>query len=187
MIALMVGALVLLGAAGAIVFFVTSSDDEGSSNLGGVSEIDTTRPDDPRHTGNAKTPVTDVQPSNPFVPKPRPRPNPNPNPNPTNPTNPNAKELRADEIEEMAGKNSGTTQTCWRRSQRGAEAILLSDLKKLGVTLVVDKAGTVTSVTLSDHSTTSLGRCLITSIRGWKFRESTAGITARITLVFQGV
>jgi predicted Zn finger-like uncharacterized protein len=186
MIALIVGAILLLGAAGAIVFVVTSSDDEHSAGLGGVSEIDTTRPDDIRRTGKSNEPAIDVkEPQNPFIPK-RPR---NPNPPPINPppVNPNAKDLRPDEVEDMAAKSSASTQTCWRRSQRGAEAILLSDLKKLGVTLTVDKGGTVTNVTLSDHATTSLGKCLITNIKGWRFRESTAGITARITLVFQGV
>jgi len=188
MIALLVGALVLLGGAGAaVIYIVTSNDDEGSGGLV-TYDINTMRPDDPRRSGTAGVaPIDDKQPQNPFVPRTRPRTNPNPNPNPIPPPNPNAKDLRPDEVEEMAGKYSGSTQTCWRRSQRGAEAILLSDLKKLGVTLTVDKSGVVTSVTLSDHSTTSLGKCLVSSIRSWKFRESTAGITARITLVFQGV
>jgi len=187
MIALLVGALVLLGAAGAaVIYIVTSNDDEGSGGLV-TYDINTMRPDDPRRSGKpGVAPVDDKGPQNPFVPRPK-RPNPNTNPNPqVPPPNPNAKDLRPDEIEEMAGKYSGSTQMCYRRSQRGAEAILLGDLKRLGVTLTVDKSGAVTNVTLSDHSTTSLGKCLIASIRGWKFRESTAGITARITLVFQG-
>jgi hypothetical protein len=188
MIALLVGALVLLGgAAAAVIYIVTSREEGGGGGLVGY-DVDTTRPDDPRRTGSAGVSPTDTaQPQNPFVPKPKPRPtNPNPNTNPI-PTNPNAKDLRPDEIEDMAAKSSGATQTCWRRSQRGAEAILLADLKKIGVTLVVDRSGVVTNVSLSDHATTSLGKCLSSTIRGWKFRESTAGITARITLVFQGV
>jgi predicted Zn finger-like uncharacterized protein len=186
MIALLVGALVLLGgAAAAVIYIVTSSDDSSGGGLVGY-DVDTTRPDDPRRQGGTGTaPIDDKQPTNPFVPRPRPRPT---QPQiPVQPTNPNAKDLRPDEVEDMAGKYSGSTQTCWRRSQRGSEAIILSDLKKLGVTLVVNKDGTVTSVTLSDHATTSLGKCLMSSIKSWKFRESTAGITARITLVFQGV
>lgn len=187
MIALLVGALVLLGAAGAaVIYIVTADDDTGSTTLS-TYDINTMRPDDPRRrTGSAGVQPEDPdsgKPQNPFVPRPRPRPNPTPTP----PPNPNAKDLRPDEIEEMAGKNSASTQMCWRRSQRGAEAIILGDLKKLGVTLTVDKNGAVTTVTLSDHATTSLGKCLIASIKGWKFRESTSGITARITLVFQGV
>jgi hypothetical protein len=189
MIALLVGALVLLGGAAAAVIYIVTSNEEGSG--GGLIgyDVDTTRPDDPRRLGSAGVAATDTtQPQNPFVPKPKPRPNPNTNPN-TNPipTNPNAKDLRPDEVEDMAARSSGATQTCWRRSQRGAEAILLSDLKKIGVTLTVDRSGVVTNVSLSDHATTSLGKCLSSTIRGWKFRESTAGITARITLVFQGV
>ncbi|MBA3501489.1 MAG: hypothetical protein H0T65_14080, partial [Deltaproteobacteria bacterium] len=186
MIALLVGALVLLGgAAAAVIYIVTSSDDSSGGGLVGY-DVDTTRPDDPRRQGGpGVAPIDDKQPTNPFVPRPRPRPA---QPQiPVQPTNPNAKDLRPDEVEQMAGKYAGSTQTCWRRSQRGSEAIILADLKKLGVTLVVDKGGTVTSVTLSDHATTSLGKCLMSSIKSWKFRESTAGITARITLVFQGV
>jgi predicted Zn finger-like uncharacterized protein len=187
MIALITGAILLLGAALAVVLMITS--DDGPTFGGGLSEYDinTMRPDDPRRLKLPSQPQTaDKEPQNPFVPR-RPRPQTQQPQQPQPPTNPDAKALRPDEIEEMAGRYSGTTQTCYRRSQRGAEAILLGDLKKLGVTLTVDPNGTVTNVTLSDHSQTSLGRCLIASIKGWKFRESSNGITARITLVFQGV
>ena len=188
MIALIVGAIGLLGAALAVVLVLTS--DDGATFGGGLSEYDinTMRPDDPRRL-NMKQPAADKQPNatgdNPFVPR-RPV-----RPRETTPVTPpqssDARALRPDEIEEMAGRYSGSTQTCYRRSQRGAEAIILGDLKRLGVTLTVDPKGTVTNVTLSDHEKTSLGRCLISSIRSWKFRESSNGITARITLVFQGV
>ncbi|HLL24294.1 MAG TPA: GYF domain-containing protein [Kofleriaceae bacterium] len=192
MIALLVGALVLLGAAGAaVIYMVAPNDDHASGGLVGYN-IDTTRPDDPRLAGKPGAQPTPTTPQNPFVPRPtKPRPNPT-NPGvgagtPQLPTNPTLRDLGPEEVEEMAGKNSGATQTCWRRSQRGAEAIVLSDLKKLGVTLTVDKSGAVTNVALSDHAQTSLGKCISGEIRGWRFRESTAGITARITLVFQGV
>ncbi len=184
MIALLLGALVLLGIAGGVVLMVTSSDDGFTGGLGGGVDYDTTRPDDPIRRGSDKIATPPTPPQNPFVPKrPIPRPT-NPIVNPTN-TNPDAKALRPDEIEEMAAKYSGTTQRCYVRSQRGAEAILLNDVKKLGVTLTVDKDGTVTNVQLSDHATSSLGKCLISSIRSWKFRASSSGITAKITMVFQ--
>ncbi|MBA3393012.1 MAG: zinc-ribbon domain-containing protein [Deltaproteobacteria bacterium] len=184
MIALVVGALVLLGIAGGVVLMVTSSDDSLTGGLGGGVDYDTTRPDDPIRRGSDNVAMTPTPPQNPFVPKrPTPRPS-NPIVNPTN-TNPDAKALRPDEIEEMAAKYSGTTQRCYVRSQRGAESILLADVKKLGVTLTVDKDGTVTNVQLSDHATSSLGKCLISSIRSWKFRSSSSGITAKITMVFQ--
>lgn len=182
MIALMVGALLLLGVTGGVVLYVMSSDDGPSGGLGRVGEIDTTRPDDPiRRAGSAGAAV---QPQNPFVPK-RPttyRPQPT---QPVLPENPDAKALGADEIEQMAAKYSGTTQRCYIRSQRGADAILIGDVKKIGVTLTVDKGGTVTNVALSEHANNTLGKCLISSIKGWKFRESSAGITAKITMVFQ--
>jgi len=186
MIALVAGAVLLLGVAGAIVFFVMSDDDGVSGGLGGNVDYDITRPDDPRRHTAGGSAVADKTPQNPFVPKRNPtvRPPTNTTPDPL-PTNPDAKALRPDEIEDMAAKNSGTTQRCYIRSQRGADAIILGDVRKLGVTLTVDPTGTVTDVKLSDHATTSLGKCLSSSIRGWKFRPSPHGITAKITMVFQ--
>ncbi|MDQ3370065.1 MAG: zinc-ribbon domain-containing protein [Myxococcota bacterium] len=185
MIALMLGAVLLLGVAGAVLLLVSSDDDSISGGLGQVGDVDTTRPDDPIRRPGTNGVVADTS-QNPFVPKkPIYRPPVNTNPIHVPTTNPDAKALRPDEIEEMAGKYSGTTQRCYIRSQRGADAILIGDVKKIGVTLTVNKDGAVTNVALSDHASNSLGKCLITSIKGWKFRASTAGITARITMVFQ--
>jgi hypothetical protein len=76
----------------------------------------------------------------------------------------------------MAGKYSSTTQRCYMRSQRGVDAILIGDVKKIAVTLTVAGDGSVSDVQLSDnHATNTLGKCLITSIRGWRFRASPGG------------
>jgi predicted Zn finger-like uncharacterized protein len=175
MIALVVGATLLLGAAIAVVFVVTSDNDSGLSGLGRVDEFDTSRPDDPRRRGSAGDP-TPEQPANPFVPQRRitkqaPKQElPVPQPLPT------GNSLKAEEIEEMAGKYSSTTQRCYMRSQRGVDAILIGDVKKIAITLTISGDGSVSDVQLSDnHAANSLGKCIIGSIRGWRFRASPGG------------
>ncbi|HEX7701514.1 MAG TPA: GYF domain-containing protein [Kofleriaceae bacterium] len=91
--------------------------------------------------------------------------------------------LKSDEIEDMARKQSAGTQRCYMRAQRGAEGIEIADLKKLSVTLTVDKTGVVTDVGLNEHGTDTLGQCLIGQIKRWKFRESPGGLY-RIILAF---
>jgi predicted Zn finger-like uncharacterized protein len=91
--------------------------------------------------------------------------------------------LKPEEIEDMAQKQSAGTQRCYMRAQRGAEGVMLGDLKKITVTLAVDKSGSVTDVSLSDHGTDTLGSCLSGQIKRWKFRES-AGGQFRIVLAF---
>ena len=83
----------------------------------------------------------------------------------------------------MAQKNSTATQRCYMRAQRGEMGLELGDLKKIAVTLVVDKSGAVNDVQLSDHGADSLGACLSGQIKRWKFRES-AGGQFRIVLAF---
>jgi hypothetical protein len=61
------------------------------------------------------------------------------------------------------------------RSQRGADAILVGDVKKIAVTLQIEKDGSVTDVQLSDHAADTLGKCLSAAIKGWKFRASGGG------------
>ena len=91
--------------------------------------------------------------------------------------------IKSDEIEDMARKQSAGTQRCYMRAQRGAEGIEIADLKKLSVTMTIDKTGTVTDVTLSDHQAGTLGQCLVGQIKRWKFRESPGGLF-RIVLAF---
>ena len=99
------------------------------------------------------------------------------------PSDPNLKRLGADEIEEMAAKQGEGTKFCYIRAQKGALGLEMLDLKKISVTLTVDKTGTVTDVQLSDHAKDTFGACLIARIKGWKFRESGGG-TFRISLAF---
>jgi hypothetical protein len=83
--------------------------------------------------------------------------------------------LKPEEVEDMATKNSSATNRCYMRAQRGEMGLEVGDLKKISVTLSVDKAGAVTDVQLSDHAGDSLGNCLANQIKRWKFRESSGG------------
>jgi len=79
------------------------------------------------------------------------------------------------------GSVAGVGKTCamldegWRRSQRGADAILVGDVKKIAVTLTIDREGNVSDLQLSDHAADTLGKCLTGAIRTWKFRPSAGG------------
>jgi hypothetical protein len=193
------GMIVLLGVAGVLlagvviaVIVLVGGGDTTDTGLRGGGTIDTTRPDDILHKPiPGETPST-FDPKNPYAP---PRP---PIYHPRNPgsgsttahdpfpdPNPDGKSLRAEEVEAAAAKNSFGTQRCYMRSQKGADAIIVGDVKKIAVTLTVDKAGAVTNVSLSEHGNDALGKCLTSQIRSWKFRDSPAGITAKITMVFQ--
>ncbi len=170
-------ALVLvLGVTTAVVLFVVGSDDLTGSKLGRVRDIDTSRPEDPITHRPLAPGVTPTPPANPFIPRPvQP-------PRPTNPVVPRDPEpvasgpsLRSEEIEEMARKHQDMTQRCYMRSQRGADAILVGDVKKIAVTLTIDRDGNVSNVGLSEHANNNLGKCLIGSMRSWKFRASAGG------------
>jgi hypothetical protein len=113
-----------------------------------------------------------------------------PNPTPAvgsnhHPELPPGNSLRSDEIEDVARKHHDMTQRCYMRSQRGADAILIGDVKKIAVTLLIDQDGIVREAQLSDHAADNLGKCLSGSIRGWKFRPSSGG-TFRFSLNFVG-
>lgn len=75
------------------------------------------------------------------------------------------------------------TQRCYMRSQRGADAILVGEVKKIAVTLTIDREGNVSELQLSDHAGDNLGKCLSGAIKAWKFRQS-AGGTYRFSLNF---
>jgi hypothetical protein len=191
LIALIAGALVLVGVAVAVVFFVLTGEDDSGSRLGEVEEIDTTRPDEVRTSGSGSGgsgSVATAEPSpNPFVPRPPKRPggggtSVTPPVIPSTPSD--VGKLEAREIEEMAGKNSTVTQRCYMRAQRGADGILIGDVKKIAVTLTINGDGQVTGALLSDnHAQNSLGKCLIGAIKTWKFRSSSGG-TFRFVLHF---
>ncbi len=193
MIILISVAAVLMAAGMLAVVLFVGRDDGTSSYLGRGETIDTTRPDDPtRAPGVPPGPGSAVLDVNPFTPKPT---------RPRNPATGSATttlqpplippetlgaggSLASDEIEAMAAKYSSSTQRCYMRSQKGADAILIGDVKKIAVTLTVGADGAVSDVQLSDnHATNNLGKCLISSIKSWKFRASPGG-TFRISLQF---
>jgi len=183
LIALLVvaGALVL-GVVGAVLLLVTRDDDTPSTRLGTVQDIDTSRPDDPiarRPAGSAS--ITTPTPPAPVPARPHPRPAPGTGQIAAAPSGGNG--LGGDEIEDVARKHQDMTQRCYMRSQRGADSILVGDVKKIAVTLTVDRDGNVSELQLSDHAADNLGKCLSGAIRTWKFRPS-AGGTFRFSLNF---
>ncbi len=180
-----IAAVLLIGVAVLLVVIVQKNGDYTFGGLGGKRQIDTSRPDElVFHTGPIdKGPAVVPRPNSghntitrPYLPKLG-------SGDDTGGGEAKGDKLKGEEIEAMANKNATGTQRCYMRAQRGAEGIEIADLKKLSVTLNIDKTGAVNDVTLSDHGTDSLGTCLIGQIKRWKFRESPGGLV-RITLAF---
>ena len=181
-----VAGMLLLGVIGAVVLMVTSSSDDTPMGLGHSASFNTERPEDIGHprtpgdtTGSAAGPSTVKKIVTSHWPTIRPQ-------NPaqeTEPSDPTLKKLGAEESEDMAAMQGEGTKFCYIRAQTGALGLEMLDLKKISVTLTVDKTGTVTDVQLSDHSKDTFGSCLIARIKGWKFRASPGG-TFRIALAF---
>jgi hypothetical protein len=180
-----VAAVMVLGVVGAVILFVTTHDDPTTGHLGRVRDIDTSRPEDP--ITHRPLPLGGTAPAPPSTsPTPRIHPRittPNPVGSGREPELPPDNALRSDEIEDIARKHQEMTQRCYMRAQRGVDSILVGEVKKIAVTLAIDKTGSVSDVQLSEHAADTLGKCLIGSIKAWKFRPS-AGGTFRITLVF---
>jgi hypothetical protein len=181
-----VAGVLLLGVIGAVVFMVTSSSDDTPMGLGHSTQFNSDRPEDYGHprtpgdtTGSAAGSSTSVKKIvTSHWPTIRPQ-----GPTQEEPTDPNLKKLDSDEITDMAAKQGEGTKFCYIRAQKGALGLEMLDLKKISVTLTVDKTGTVTDVQLSEHSKDTFGSCLIARIKGWKFRASPGG-TFRIALAF---
>lgn len=183
-----VAGILLIGVTGAVFLLVTRTDVISGGSLGQVRDIDTSRPD-LRISPRAAQPST-PEPASPAKPGPaaqisRPPPR-------VAPSAPRAQEttglgspLGADEVEDVARKNQDMTQRCYMRSQRGADSILIGDVKKIGVTLVIDNQGNVSDLKLSEHATDNLGKCLTVSMKNWKFRQSPGG-TFKFSLNFVG-
>ena len=180
---LAVAAVVVLAVVGAVIVFVTNEADTTDGDLGAVRDIDTSRPDDPV----AHHPAIGSASPAPVPPPPPPRAVPHTRTGVAAGSQlaeaPAGNALASDEIEEVARKHQEATQRCYMRSQRGADAILVGEVKKISVTLTVDRDGNVSNLELSDHAADVLGRCLSGAIRGWKFRQS-AGGTFRFSLAF---
>jgi predicted Zn finger-like uncharacterized protein len=179
-----VAALLLAGVTVAVVFMLnqdTTVDD--SATLGPTTRgIDTSRPDEVVRAHMVPTPDNPTNPTRPIRHTQQIQPHTGPTPGTETPEIPGV-HLKPEEIEDMAQKNSTATQRCYMRAQRGEMGLEIGDLKKITVTLVVDKTGAVNDVQLSDHGTDSLGACLSGQIKRWKFRES-AGGQFRIVLAF---
>jgi len=182
-----VATLLVAGVIAAVLMLV-GGEDSGITTLGRSDTIDTTRPDDPLHPrttpedpkGSAANPF--FPPKNPVRPK-NPNNGNNTTQNPIDPDPPGGQRISGDDVETMARSQSSTTQRCYMRAQRGADAILIGDVKKINVTLEIAPDGSVKTVGLSSNSENTLGKCLISAIRGWKFRTSPGG-TYRFALVF---
>jgi predicted Zn finger-like uncharacterized protein len=180
-----VATLLLAGGVAAVLMLV-GGDDSGITTLGRSDTIDTTRPDDPNRPRTATDDPKTGSAANPFFPQPKPNVKPkytNTIPNPLEPDPPGGQRISGDDVESMARSQSSTTQRCYMRAQRGADAILIGDVKKINVTIEIAPDGTVKTVGLSAHADNTLGKCLSSAIRGWKFRASPGG-TYRFALVF---
>ena len=178
--------LFLLGGVGAMVYAVSQNGDDESTAISQGREVDLTRPDDPLHHRDPKPDIKDPTPHvNPNQHRPYVPPVGSGKVPVSDPDTGDTNALKAEEIEAMARTQSEATNRCYMRSQRGADAILIGDVKKINVTITVDKEGAVSGVDLSDHATDSLGKCLQSRIKGWRFHPSGKGLTTRLTLVFQ--
>ncbi|MEP6862642.1 MAG: GYF domain-containing protein [Deltaproteobacteria bacterium] len=176
-----VAAVLLIGVAVLLVVMVQSRTDDTGGGLGPSRTIDTSRPEElvlrqlPKEgsAGPLATHTPQIHHQTPI-----------PHGGSAEDTGEGKGEkIKSDEIEDMARKQSAGTQRCYMRAQRGAEGIEIADLKKLSVTMTIDKTGTVTDVTLNEHQADTLGQCLVGQIKRWKFRESPGGLY-RIVLAF---
>jgi predicted Zn finger-like uncharacterized protein len=182
--------MLLAGVTGAVILLVMSnSDDDLPGGLGRASQIDTSRPED---QPGRRTPTDPLGTGSGTVPTKVPiRHWPVANPNiktgsATEPevTDPAMKKIDATEVEDYASKQNGGTQRCFMRAQKGVDGILIGDVRKLFVTLTIDKDGGVSDVQLSEHGADSLGKCLTSLIKRWKFRTSPTGGTFKFALAF---
>jgi len=174
------GAAVLLGAAAVILVLVLNSNED-VTGLGGQYEYNTERPDlIVRRPGDPGPGSTIEPPQNPFIPK-QPKPPVRP---PTQGSNkivpvdpPLGNSLKSDEVEAMARSTSSTTTACFRRASKGADDIILSDVKKIRVAFKVNPDGTVApnSVDLSEKRSATLSSCLSRMVASWKFRPNAGG------------
>ncbi|HEX4454024.1 MAG TPA: GYF domain-containing protein [Kofleriaceae bacterium] len=172
-----VAALLLAGVTAALVFMLNKDTETDESGLGPQTHgIDTSRPEEVVRAHMVTPADGSASASHQTIHHPQPT---QPKLGTTVPTGPESPDtgvhLKPEEIEDMATKNSSATNRCYMRAQRGEMGLEVGDLKKISVTLSVDKAGAVTDVQLSDHTGDSLGNCLANQIKRWKFRESSGG------------
>ncbi len=189
MMLLGVAALLLLGVIGAVVMIVATGDNEDLPlGLGHTSQIDTSRPEDVRRTGPGEQPPGpgSAAPNRPVRHLPFVNPNLHVGPNPIDetPTDPTKAPIKADEVQDMAQKRTDGTTRCYMRAQKGALGFDIQNVKKIMVTMSIDKEGLVTDVELSEHGADTFGKCLIGQMKSWKFRTSPGGGTFKFALAF---
>jgi predicted Zn finger-like uncharacterized protein len=179
-----VSAVMVAGVVVAVMMVTGGGESDLPVGLGGTRVIDTSRPEDIVRKQLPPTPNQQTA-TNPTRPKYRPS-GQQQVATPVQPdlpaTGPGSR-LDAGEVEAMAAKYGEGTKRCYMRAQKGALGFEIADTKKIDVTLTVGKDGVVSSVQLSKHANNEFGQCLISRIKGWRFRES-AGGTFRIALAF---
>ena len=182
MIMLIAGSgVVVLGVIALVAFVVSKNTEESLGSLGEAHMINTNRPEDIVRQ-QAGLPPTTATGSATIVQRPTQHVH-----RPTTPTQveepTGADKLDAQDVEDMAQKQSEGTKRCYMRAQRGT--LGLEDLKKIDVTISINKDGSVSDVQLSSHGGDTLGQCLVSRIKGWRFHESRGG-TFRFALAFGG-
>ncbi|HEX5059923.1 MAG TPA: GYF domain-containing protein [Kofleriaceae bacterium] len=182
-----VSAVMVLGVIAAVIFVVSGGNDDLPMGLGGTRVIDTSRPEDivrrqlppPPNAGSAATTV-------PAHKKTTSRPGQSITTGPDEPETGPGSHLDASEVEAMAAKYNEGTKRCYMRAQKGALGFEIAETKKIDVTITVGKDGSISDVKLSKHANNEFGQCLISRIKGWKFRESKGG-TFQFALAFSAV
>jgi len=188
-ILIVVAAVLLLGVIGAVVMIVNSSSDDNGPLIGRTQQIDTSRPED---TGGRRILEPGAGSNKPNTTSPRPWiPRPNNGGGSNNLTtnkgsadqqvaiDPTKAPRKADDVEDMFRKQQGGIDRCYIRAQKD---MTIGDVKKINVTLTVDKDGGVTDVDLSDHGQDSLGKCLTTRVKSMKFGPAQSAGTFKIGL-----
>jgi len=180
MILLLVAALLLAGGVVAVVMIMGNSNGDDSSTLAHSLQYDNSRPDDMPRPKNAIEAVTQgaqmaqhqqqqkqpqqhqqIHYTQPDVPE--------------TPGDPTKSKIKPEEIEDIANKNAEGTKRCYMRAQKGTLGIDVAEIKRIDVLFTLDPTGTVTTVSLSDHTNDQFGQCLIARVKAWKFRASPGG------------
>ncbi|RMH41063.1 MAG: DUF4339 domain-containing protein [Deltaproteobacteria bacterium] len=93
-----------------------------------------------------------------------------------------ARELTADDVAAVYRDNQLAVKLCYERALKKDP---LLDVRKVYVDMTIAPSGVVTDVRLSDYANTELGRCIVSRMRRWRFRQSTKAFTGRFPLVFR--
>lgn len=177
MIMLIAGAVALIGILLVVVLVVNNAADDGPTYIAQYTEIDTTGREIVITINKDGTETAVDKATGQVVQKPIKRQQIQTPPIPTRPPEATGGDpLSSGDIESMAAKYNTQSATCWRRSRKGTEDILISDVKKITLYLTVAKDGSVSSVTQKGlPGGTKLEACLSSMIRSWKFRSNAGG------------